>query len=67
MSNLQIEIKSQKKIISQSEIDQEEFEFLKLNLIHSAKCRRTVFSNGFKVGSKGYKNCILSKGKKIND
>ena len=52
ISNLNSKISSQK-----------ELEFLRLNLQFGHKCRRTFFNNsGFIVGSKEYKNCILSKG-----
>jgi len=53
-------------IISQHSIDQKELEFLRLNLIHSSKCKKTAFRKGHKVGTKEYKDCILRKGK-IND
>ena len=53
-------------IISQHSIDLKEFEFLRLNLIHSSKCKKTAFRKGHKVGTKEYKDCILRKGK-IND
>ena len=53
-------------IISQHSIDQKELEFLRLNLIHSSKCKKTAFRKGHKVGTKEYKDCILRNGK-IND
>ncbi len=57
----------QKEAINQFNIDKEELEFLRLNLIYSQKCQsRKLFSTGFKVGTPEYKNCILNKGK-IND
>ncbi len=60
--DLQKRINSQKKVINQNEIDKKELEFLKLNLIHSQKCRKNLFNTGFKVGTKEYRACILSKG-----
>ena len=43
-------------------------EFLRLNLMYSHKCQtRKLFSTGYKVGTQEYKNCILNKGKKINE
>ncbi len=60
--DLQKRINSQKKVINQNEIDKKELEFLKLNLIHSQKCRKNLFNAGFKVGTKEYRACILSKG-----
>ena len=58
----------QKEKIKQFNIDTEELEFLRLNLIYSQKCQsRKLFSTGFKVGTPEYKQCILNKGRKIND
>ena len=57
-------IAANKEIINQNENNKEELEFLRLNLIYSSKCNKTFFNNGFKVGTKDYKNCILSRGKK---
>ena len=45
-------------------LDQEELEFLRLNLIYSSKCQsKKLFSTGFKVGTPEYKECIMKKGK----
>ncbi len=61
------ETETQKEKIKQFDIDKEELEFLRLNLIYSQKCQsRKLFSTGFKVGTPEYKQCILNKGK-IND
>ena len=63
----QNETNIQKETIKQYNIDTEELEFLRLNLIYSQKCQsRKLFSSGFKVGTPEYKQCILNKGK-IND
>ncbi len=62
--SLNNEISSQKRTISQFNLDTEELKFLKLNLEYGHKCRKSLFNNkGFTVGSAGYKNCVLSKGK----
>jgi len=62
------EILNLKNTINQFSIDQDELEFLRLNLIYSHKCQtRKLFSSGFKVGTPEYKKCILNKGKKINE
>ena len=53
----------QEKKLSQNIIDKKEFEFLKLNLIYSSKCKRTAFRKGFKVGTPEYRECILRRGK----
>ncbi|WP_075501115.1 rod shape-determining protein MreC [Candidatus Pelagibacter communis] len=65
--NLQNKIDNQNKKINQNSIDQEELSFLRQNLIYSSKCQKTVFKKGFKVGTPEYKECILSKGRKLND
>ena len=67
ISKLQNKLDLQEKKIKQNVIDQNEFEFLKLNLIYSSKCKRTAFRKGFKVGTPEYRECILNKGKKLND
>ena len=55
----------QKEKIKQFNIDTDELEFLRLNLIYSRKCQsRKLFSTGFEVGTPEYKKCILNKGKK---
>ena len=61
-------INSQNETISQFNIDKDELEFLRLNLIYSHKCQtRKLFSKGYKVGSPEYKDCILNKGVKNNE
>ena len=67
ISDLKKEIASQKEKIDEFSIDTEELEFLRLNLEHGHKCRKSFFNNkGFSVGTAGYKNCILSKGRNTN-
>ena len=66
--NYENEILNQKNTINQFSIDQDELEFLRLNLIYSHKCQtKKLFSSGFKVGTPEYKKCILNRGKKINE
>ena len=67
VNDLQNKIKIQKNIIDQNDIDKKELEFLKLNLIYSSKCQKTVFKKGYKVGTQEYKDCIFREGKKAND
>jgi rod shape-determining protein MreC len=65
---LDSEMSEQKKEIDQFNLDKEELEYLRLNLIYSQKCQsRKLFSTGYKVGTPEYKKCILNKGKKINE
>ena len=62
--NLNNEISSQKQTIGQFNLDQQELKFLRLNLEHGHKCRKSFLNNkGFNVGSTEYKDCVLSKGK----
>ena len=62
-NELEDKIKKQTQEINQNKLDQEEFEFLKLNLLYSAKCQKTIFKKGYKVGTPEYKNCILKRGR----
>ncbi len=70
--NKQIEILKaendlQKNVIQKHDLDKEEYEFLRLNLIYSSKCQsKKLFSTGFKVGTPEYRKCIMQRGK-IND
>ena len=68
IENLNKEISTQKEKITNFNIDKDELEFLKMNLIYSHKCQtRKLFSSGYKIGTPEYKECILNKGKKINE
>ena len=62
-NKLENKIKKQTTEINQNKLDQEEFEFLKLNLLYSAKCQKSVFKKGYEMGTPEYKNCILKKGR----
>ena len=66
--SLNNEMFQQKEKIDQFNLDKSELEFLRLNLIYSHKCQtKKLFSTGYKIGTPEYKNCILNKGKKINE
>ena len=67
ISNLQKKIDIQDKKILQKDIDKKELDFLRLNLIYSSKCTRSAFRKGYKVNTPEYKECILRKGKRLND
>jgi rod shape-determining protein MreC len=67
IENMKKELDNQKEKINQNKINEEELKFLRLNLIYSHKCQKTLFKQGYKVGSQKYKNCILRKGKVFND
>ena len=62
-NKLEDKIKKQTKEINQNKLDQEEFEFLRLNLLYSSKCQKTIFKKGYQVGTPEYKNCILKRGR----
>ena len=62
ISKIEGQVVSQKNIINQFNIDKQELKFLRLNLIHGHKCRKTFLnSKGYIVGTSDYKNCVLSK------
>jgi len=64
ISVLNNEIISQKQKINQFNIDSQELEFLKLNLEHGHKCRKSFFnSDGFNIGTEEYKSCVLNGGR----
>tara|TARA_B110001452_G_scaffold245207_1_gene229705 strand:- start:2943 stop:4160 length:1218 start_codon:yes stop_codon:yes gene_type:complete len=62
-------IKLEKRILELKEIEnknivsEKELRFLQLNLIHSTKCKKTIFNKLYKVGTVKYRECILNKGK----
>ena len=64
---------AQKKVLNlednfiKNKIEEEELKFLKLNLEFGHKCRKNLFNDRYKVGTKEYKSCVLNKGKKLND
>ena len=65
ISNLDTKISSQSEQINQFNLDNEEMEFLKMNLYYGHKCRRSFFNTkGFSVGTPEYKNCVMNKGRK---
>ncbi len=65
--DLENKISIQTNKLKQNNINQEELEFLRLNLIYSSQCQKTIFKKGYKVGSQEYKDCIYRRGKKVND
>ena len=68
INELNLSFLQQKEKIEQFNLDKDELEFLRLNLIYSHKCQtKKLFSTGYKIGTPEYKKCILNKGKKIND
>ncbi len=64
ISVLNNEIFLQKQKINQFNIDTQELDFLKLNLEHGHKCRKSFFnSDGFNIGTDEYKSCVLNGGR----
>ncbi len=60
-------ISSQEVAIDQFNIDKNDLEFLRLNLVYGHKCRKTILNvRGFNVGTPEYKKCVLDKGR-LND
>jgi len=58
-------ISSQAEAIAQFNLDNEELEFLKMNLYYGHKCRRSFINvKGFTVGTEEYRRCVLRKGRK---
>ena len=57
-------IETQNNRIKSHNIDNNELEFLRLNLKYGPRCRKRTFSKkGFKVGTPEYKDCVLKKGR----
>lgn len=71
LSKIQVDLISKEKIIetqnqkiNSHKIDNEELNFLRLNLEYGEKCRKKAFlKKGYKTGSPEYKNCVLKKGR----
>ena len=47
-----------------NQIQEEEIKFLRLNLLYSHKCRKTMFNQLYKVNTPAYKTCILTQEKR---
>ncbi len=71
LSKIQVDLINKEKIIetqnqkiNSHKIDNEELNFLRLNLEYGEKCRKKAFlKKGYKTGSPEYKNCVLKKGR----
>ncbi len=63
--NFKNKISSQNEKINKFEIDNNELQFLRLNLSYGHLCRKSFFNNkGFKVGTEKYKDCVFRMGRK---
>ena len=38
-----------------------------MNLVYGGKCRKTFLNNLYKEGTKQYRDCVLRKGKKLDE
>ena len=47
-----------------NQIQEDEIKFLRLNLLYSHKCRKTMFNQLYKVNTPAYKTCILTQEKR---
>ena len=56
----------EKSINQKNKIQDDEMEFLKLNLYYGHKCRKNFINNGYNVGTAEYRKCVLNKGLKEN-
>ena len=64
ISNFKNKISSQENTINKFDTDKKELEFLRLNLEHGHKCRKSFFNtDGFNVGTEEYKSCVLNGGR----
>ena len=63
-ARLKNEILVVKKINQKNNMEVEEINFLKMNLLYGHKCRKTIFKNLYKVDTEKYKECVLNKGPK---
>ena len=64
--NLKKELLEIKRIIKKKDIEIATMKFIELENSFKPKCKKTMFNNLYKIGTKEYKACILNKGKKIN-
>ncbi len=60
---LQKNLKENKKINNQINLDNEEVKFLQQNLLYGHKCRKTFFKTTlYKINTEEYRNCVFNKG-----
>ena len=64
---LQNELIIQKKIADENIIKKNQLKFLEMNLVYGGKCRKTFLNNLYKEGTKQYRDCVLRKGKKLDE
>ena len=61
---LKNEILITKKNNQKNKIQDDEIEFLKMNLFYGHKCKKNIINNLYKVGTPEYRKCVLRKGLK---
>ena len=59
-----VRLKNEILIIKKNKIENDEIEFLKMNLFYGHKCRKNLINNLYKVGTPEYRKCVLKKGLK---
>jgi len=59
-----VRLKNEILIIKKNKIENDEIEFLKMNLFYGHKCRKNMINNLYKVGTPEYRKCVLKKGLK---
>ena len=61
---LKNEILITKKNNQKNKIQDDEIEFLKMNLFYGHRCKKNIINNLYKVGTPEYRRCVLKKGLK---
>ena len=61
---LKNEILITKKNNQKNKIQDDEIEFLKMNLFYGHRCKKNIINNLYKVGTPEYRKCVLKKGLK---
>jgi len=68
LRNESVELKSEiliiKKDNQKNKIQDDEIEFLKMNLFYGHKCKKNMINKLYKVGTPEYRKCVLKKGLK---
>ena len=57
-------IRNIKKDNQKNKIQDDEIEFLKMNLFYGHKCKKNMINKLYKVGTPEYRKCVLKKGLK---
>ena len=63
--DLKKKLTASKDKVKNQKIDEEQMQFLELNLIYGPKCRKNFYNKLYKIGTPEYRACVLSKGPQI--